>query len=298
MKRLLSLITILALVFQLTALSTFAATTVDKTVFKAATEVYGVYVFDKNYTELYSFSANKLEHILRDYNTTKLYVNTAADYKVTSAKYTLSKDKKSVAVKAVYADKSVCDYLFKKDNSGKIFLQVVLADDKTYKFPKAYASLDLATKYVKSDKFKATLKLEAELVKQINAVNADTKILRAGFDDAAPLSETNFIEGLYVGNTEDETLDVYMAYDFNEDTYKDFTALLETTLTVGEDSYYIYGLGYAVEGEFMTVAENDDNYITFTAADRSTITHITVVAEGKTVFDEDVNYTLDTKYTN
>ncbi len=298
MKKLISLMTVFALVFQLTAVSAFAATSVNKTVFTATTEVYGVYVIDKNYTNLHVFSAKKLEHVTRDYNTTKFYVNTTPEYKVTSIKYTLSKDKKSVAVKAVYADKSITDYLLKKDSSGKVFMQSTDENGKVSKYPKAYTTLDLATKYIKSDKFKATLKLEVTLAKQIKDALADFKKTRADFDDAAPISDSNFIEGIYVGDSEDQTLDVYMSYDFDEDTYQNFTTLLDATLTVGKDTYYIYGLGYAVEGEFMSIAEDENNSITFTTTDRSTITHITVVVEGETVYDEDVNYQLDTKYTS
>lgn len=298
MKRLISLITIMALMFQLTAFSAFAATAVDKTVFKSVTEVYGVYVLDKNYTDLQVFSAKKLEHMVRDYNTTKFYVDTTPEYKVTSIKYTLSKDKKSVTAKAVYSDKSVGEYFLKKDTTGKVFIQSTDEEGAVSKYPKTYATLDLATKYVKSDKFKATLKLEVLLAKQIKDVLADFKIVRDGFDDTAKISEANFLEGIYVGDSEDETLNIYMVYDFDSETYGNFTNLLDTTLTVGEESYYIYGLGYAVEGDFMSIAEDDDNYMTLTTTDRSTITHITVVIDSETVYDEEVNYQLDTRYTN
>lgn len=296
MKRLVSLITLLALMFQLTALGSFAAS--DKAVFTGVAEAYGVYAIDKNHTSLNVFSAKKLEHIYRDYNTTKFTLNTATDYKATSIKYTLSKDKKSVAAKVVYADKTVSDYTFKKDKAGKVYLEFPDATGVTKKISKTYTSLDLATKYVKSDKFKAILKLEAALVKEINSFNADIKTIRSAYDDAGPISDTNFIEGLYVGDSEDDTLDIFFACDFDADTYKNFSQLLDTTLTIGDDAYHIYGANFGIEDNLMTIAEDDDNYINLTTTDRSTITHISVVLDGKTAYDEDVNFQLDTKYTN
>lgn len=296
MKRLISVITILALMFQLAAFSSFAAT--DKTVFTAVTEVYGAYAINKNHTDINVFTAKKLEHVTRDYNTVKFVVNTAADFKVTSIKYTLSKDKKVVAAKAVYADKSVSDYTFRKDKNGKIFLEIDNGEGQISKYAKTYANLDLATKFVKSEKFKAILKLEAALVKEIDNYNLDITAFREAYEDDSPISESNLIEGLYVGDTDDNNLDIYFAYDFDADTYKNFTQLLETTLTIGDDSYYIYGTEFGIEGNLMSIAQDDDNYINLTTTDRSTITHISVVLEGKTVYDEDVNFTLKTKYTN
>lgn len=296
MKRLVSLVTLLALMFQLMAFSSFAA--VDKTVFTEVTEVYGAYVIEKNHTSLNLFSAKKLEHVFRDYNATKFVVDTTPEYKATSIKYSLSKDKKVVAAKVVYADKSVSDYTFRKDKTGKVFLEIKGEDDKVAKYAKTYANLDLATKFIKGDKFKATLKLEADLIKEIDSYNADIKTIREAYDDGAAISESNLVEGLYVGDSEDDTLDIYFAYDFDGDTYKNFIALLETTLNIGDESYYIYGANFGVEGNLMTIAEDDDNYINLTTADRSTITHIAVVIDGEVIYDEDVNFQLETKYTN
>lgn len=291
MKRLVSLVTILALMFQLTAFGSFAAA--DKTVFTAVTEAYGVYVIDKNHTVVNVFTAKKLEHLSRDYNTTKFVANTTAEYKVTSIKYTLSKDKKSVVAHAVYGDKSSADYTFRKDKSGKILLEIKDDEGKVTKYAKAYANLDLALKYIKGDKFKATLKLEAALVKEIDEYNENIQALQAAYDDTAAISETNLIEGFYVGDSKSDTLDIYFAYDFDEDTYKNFVNLLSTTLTVGDDSYYVYGTDFTVEGNVMKIYEDDNNYMSLTTTDRSTITHITVVVEGKTAFDNDVNFKLD-----
>ncbi len=292
MKKLISLLTAFVLLLQVGTLGAFAATP-SKTLFTAVTEVYGVYAVGDNHTELSVFSAKKMEHMLRDYNSTKFYTNTETEFKVTSVKYTLAKDKKSVSASAVYADKSEGEYLFKKDSKGIIYLEFENASGVAYKCPKTYTTVDMATKYVKSDKFKAILKLEAALVIKINQTLDDIQLIRDNFNDNDPISETNFLEGFYSGPGDAEYINIELCYDFDSLTYKNFNQTLDATLISGDDDYTIFGADIGIEGNLMSIIEDENNFMNLTTSDRSTITHITIVIDGETQYDKDVNFKLD-----
>ncbi len=297
MKKVISLITMLAIMIQITGLTAFAGTvTTDKSNFTNISEVYGAYTYDIGgfNREVVVFTATDYAYFFRTMCSTKLV---KGDTIITSSpKYTLSKDKKKVTasytVRLSHFDiKMNSVTVFMKDKNGKVYFNDEYADDVTYSNFKSYQSLEACRKDIVSSKFLPILEAENDMQKQINQFDEQIAAQRKNYKDTEPLSETNQLDGYY--KSEDGTM--AMSYDFQYDydykTYDDFVKLNLIDLYFGDEKYELNTPYYLIEDGTVSYMQNDHNFLELTATDRHHITKIKFVYNDEVIYEGPVNLT-------
>lgn len=296
MKKLISLLTTVALLIQLTTFSAFAVTPVaDKTQFTDLSEVYGAYTYDGgNFNrDVLVITATDFAQFFRNMNSTKLIKDNLI--MTSTPQYTLSKDRKSVTAAYTlnlpgFDIKMNCITVFMKDKSGKVFFNDHYADGETFSNYKTYASLEDCKKDILSSRFAPVLEAEQDIQNQIDQYNKDIETLRANYKNTEALSETNLLDGYYLTEAEDVALEFEFMYDYDDTTYEDFKKMTSVTLSTLEDSYTIDAPYYMLENGVASYMENDDYYLEVTATDRHHISKVKFVYDGEVLFEKEVRF--------
>lgn len=296
MKKLISFITVFALMLQLTSFSAVAATPIDKTTFSNISEVYGAYTYDAgNYNiDVVVYTATDFSHFYREMGSTKLkkYL-----YCVTSSpKYVLSKDKKTVTASYIldlpyYDIKLNCSTTFMKDSNGKVYFNDKYSDGSTYQNYKAYQNIEVCRADIKSSNFAPILKAEFNILNQIDGLEDEVSNLRKAYKDTDAISQTNLLDGYYQTEKNDIGLDFSFNYNYNSVTYDDFMKIYKVTFYYKDNQYTINAPYYTLDGNTASYMKDDHNYIEITATDRHHVTKVKLVVDDQVVVDSSMNLT-------
>lgn len=297
MKKLISIITILAIMLQVTSISSMAATApANITLFTNLSEVYGAYTYDSGgyNRDVVVFTATDYAHFFRNMGTTKLIKD--SEVITSSPKYVMSKDKKTVTatytLKLPYFDIKLNNVTtFMKDKNGKVYFNDTYEDGKTYPNYKTYQSLEVCKADINSPNFTSVIEAEIDILNQIEGLNAEVAKLRKAYKDTDVISQTNLLDGFYKNEKNDVGINFDFSYDYNSSTYDDFLKIYEVNFYYNDKKYSFNAPYYLIEGKTASYMENDHYYIEVTANDRHHITKIKLVYNDEVIIDSSVDLT-------
>ncbi len=294
MKKLISLITAVALIFQFGILSGFAAASPDKTLFKDISEIYGVYDCSYTYISLLEVTKEGMTPYLRNFSEKDFYVS--EDFTFNGATYVMSKDKKAVtATFTTYLEgvQYQGQYIFKKDATGKIYFNATLYNGVNRTVTRSFANLDACIDYIYSTAFSKTYLAEKSYYKKAKAANEAFEAQSKKFEDAKPISTQNLLQGYYPSSDSSQYVTVYTYSDCNPKDYSGFYNYTEVQYIVGAKTYQIKAKSFTVTNGVALYLEDSKNYAEIKSINRGTLANIKIVKNGKVVVDKAVSLTLE-----
>ncbi len=295
MKKLVSLITVLALILQLGVISAFAApTATDKTLFKDTSEIFGIYDCSYTYLSVLHVGKEYINPYMR--NLTKKDFYKSEDFSFELSKYQLSSDKKTITATFTTYLSSIQyhgQYVFKKDKTGKVYFNAVDYKGVNRNIYKSYSDSDDFDNYLESADFNKTMLAEKSLLKKVNTANDQIDNTTANFDDSKPIQVNNYLDGFYPSSDLNQYITFEVHSDFNYKDYSGFYLFTRINYTIGINSYRINAKSFTVKNGVALYLQDPKNYMEITAPNRATVTNIKVVKDGKVIINQKVNLNLD-----
>lgn len=294
MKKMVSLITTLTLILQLGILSAFAAPTgIDKTLFKDTSEIFGIYDCSYTYISILQVDKETITPYVRNYTEKDFYES--EDFSFRLQKYQLSNDKKTVTASFITYLEEVQyhgQYVFKKDAKGKVYFTATDNKGVTRNIYKTYTDSDTFINYLESPAFNRTLLAEASFLKKMTGLFLQIDKKEANLEDSKPIQVDNYLDGFYASSDMSQYATFSVVTDYNPKDYSGLYAFTKVGYAIGTNTYTVNAKSFTVKNGVATYLQDPKNYMEISATNRTTITSIKIVKNGKIILNQKVNLTL------